>query len=92
MAGRVIRIERVAPRKGVIEAPVRTKKGYQLADPAHGADKHKVAHAVYVETLEEAASLIARGFSLRMGAKGKSPSLVARDSLRIVREEAAQVG
>ena len=67
MAGRVIRIERVAPRKGVVEAPVRTEKGYQLADPAHGADKHKVAHAVYVETLEEAASLIARGFSLRMG-------------------------
>ncbi|KGJ18595.1 hypothetical protein [Paracoccus sanguinis] len=92
MAGRVIRIERVAPRKGVVEAPVRTEKGYQLADPAHGADKHRVAHAVYVETLEEAASLIARGFSLRMGANGKSPSLVARDSLRIVREEAAQAG
>lgn len=86
MAGRVIRIERVSSRKGVVEAPVLTAKGYQLADPAHGAEKNKVANATYVQTLDEAASLVSRGYSLRMGAEGKSPSLIAPKSLRIVRE------
>lgn len=86
MAGRVIRIERVSSRKGVVEAPVFTAKGYQLVDPAHGNEKNKVAHATYVHTLDEAASLVSRGFSLRMGAKGKSPSLIAPKSLRIVRD------
>jgi hypothetical protein len=38
-------------------------------------------------TLDEAASLVSRGFSLRMGAKGKPPSLIAPKSLRIVRED-----
>ena len=38
-------------------------------------------------TLDEAAALVSRGFSLRMGAKGKSPSLIALKSLRIVRED-----
>jgi hypothetical protein len=66
--------------------PVVTAKGYQLADPAHGKHKHHAEHATYVRTLDEAASLVSRGFSLRMGAKGKSPSLIAPKSLRIVRD------
>ena len=86
MDGRVIRIERVLSRSGVVEEPVVTAKGYQLADPAHGKQKHHAEHATYVRTLDEAAALVSRGFSLRMGAKGKSPSLIAPKSLRIVRE------
>ena len=81
----VIRIERTSSRSGVVEEPVITAKGYQLADPAHGKHKHHAEHATYVKTLEEAAALIERGFSLRMGAKGKAPSLIAPRSLRIVR-------
>lgn len=86
MAGRVIRIERVSSRGGAVEEPVFTAKGYQLADPAHGKHKHHAEHATYVRTLEEAASFVSRGFSLRLGAKGKSPSLIAPKSLRIVRD------
>lgn len=86
MAGRVIRIERVSSRVSSVEEPVVTSKGYQLADPAHGKHKHHAEHATYVRTLDEAAALVSRGFSLRMGAKGKSPSLIAPKSLRIVRE------
>lgn len=86
MRGRVIRIERASSRNGVVEEPVVTAKGYQLADPAHGKHKHHAEHATYVQTLDEAAALIERGFSLRMGAKGKPPSLIAPKSLRIVRE------
>ena len=86
MAGRVIRIERVLSRGGVVEEPVVTAKGYQLADPAHGKHKHHAEHATYVRTLEETAFLVSRGFSLRMGAKGKSPSLIAPKSLRSVRD------
>lgn len=86
MAGRVIRIERVSSRKGVFEAPNLTTKGYQLADPKDGNAKNKVEHATYVRTLDEAAVLIAKGYSLWMGAKGKRPSLIAPKSLRIVRE------
>lgn len=91
MAGRVIRIERVSSRGGVVEEPIVTSKGYQLADPAQGKHKHHAEHAIYVRTLDEAASLVGRGFSLRMGAKGKPPSLIAPKSLRIVREGAVQV-
>ncbi|MFN6925019.1 MAG: hypothetical protein ACK4P8_05155 [Tabrizicola sp.] len=87
MAGSVIRIERVSPRGGCVEEPVVTAKGYQLADPAHGKQKHHARHATYVRTLEEAAALVERGFSLRMGAKGKPPSLIAPKSLRIVRQD-----
>lgn len=86
MAGRVIRIERISSRSGVIEGPVRTSKGYQLADPAHGQKKHHAEHAVYVQTLDEAADLIARGYSLWMGAMGKRASLIAPKSLRILRD------
>ena len=86
MAGRVIRIERVSSRGGIVEEPVFTSNGYQLADPAHGKHKHHAEHAIHVQTLDEAAVLIGKGFSLRMGAKGKPPSLIAPKSLRIVRD------
>ena len=84
MSERVIRIERVSPRKGVVEEPVWASKGYQLADPAHGAQKHHAKHAVHVKTLDEAAQLIGKGFSLWMVAKGKRSSLISPQSLRIV--------
>lgn len=90
MSGRVIRIERITSRSGVVEEPVFTAKGYQLADPAYGKHKHHAAHATYVQSLDDAASLIARGFSLRMAAKGKPPSLIAPKSLRIIRESELQ--
>lgn len=89
MNGRVIRIERVSPRKGVIEEPEITAKGYKLGDPAHGKLRHHADHAVHVKTLDEAAMLIRKGFSLWMGAKGKRSSLIAPQSLRIVRAESA---
>ena len=85
MSGRVIRIERVSSRSGVVEEPVVTAKGYQLADAVHGKHKHHAQHATYVRSLDEAAALIERGFSLRMGAKARAPSLIAPKSLRIVR-------
>ena len=84
MIGRVIRIERIAPRTGVAEEPMRTRRGYRLADPLHGANKHKVECAVYAATLDEVAAMIGRGFSLWMGAKSKRASLIAPQSLRIV--------
>lgn len=90
MSERVIRIERVSPRKGVVEEPMWTSKGYQLADPALGVQKHHAKHAVHVKTLDEAAQLIGKGFSLWMGAKGKRPSLISPQSLRIM-HVAAQV-
>ncbi|MBY6163776.1 hypothetical protein KUV73_23040 [Mameliella alba] len=85
MRGRVIKIERTSSRAGVIEEPAITSKGYPLADPAHGKDKHHAEFAVYANTLDDAANLIAKGFSLWMGAKGKRASLIAPKSLRIVR-------
>lgn len=85
MSGRVIRIERISSRSGVVEEPAVTNRGNQLADPAHGKQKHHAEHATYVKTLDEAAAMIERGFSLRMGAKGKAPSPISPKSLRIVR-------
>ncbi len=85
MSRRVIGIERVSSRTGVVEEPAITSKGYQLADPAHGSQKHHAEHAVHVRTLDEAAELIGKGFSLWMGARGKRASLIEPRSLRIVR-------
>ena len=85
MVGQVIRIERVSPRAGMVEEPQFTVKGYKLSDPAHGKQKHHAEHAVYVKTLDDAAVLIGKGFSLWMGAQGKRASLISPESLRIVR-------
>lgn len=92
MRGRVIRIERNSPRSSVVEEPVVTAKGYQLADSAHGKHKHYAVHATYVRTLDEAVALIERGFSIWMCAKGKRASLIAPSSLRIMRQDAVPVG
>ena len=88
MNERVIRIERVSQRKGVVEEPVLTSKGYQLADPALGAQKHHAKHAVHVKTLDEVAQLIGKGFSLWMVANGKRSSLISPQSSRIVNASA----
>ena len=85
MTGKVIRIERVAPRDDIVEEPEWSTKGYCLGDPRFGAEKHHAKNAVYVKTLDEAADLVTKGFSLRMVGPGKRASLVAPKSLRIVR-------
>lgn len=85
MSGRVIRIERISAREELVEEPDFTLKGYRLGDPAHGKAKHHAEHTAYVKTLDEAAELIEKGFSLWMGAKGKRASLISPNSLRIVR-------
>jgi hypothetical protein len=83
---KVIRIERVMPRAGIAEQPVRDSRGYRLGDPRHGSMKHHAANEVAVSTLEAAAELIERqGFSLRMGGPGKRGSLISPKSLRIIR-------
>lgn len=82
---RVLRIERTAPRRGAFEEPQLTTKGYKLGDPAHGMHKHHIENAVYVQTLEEAAALISKGFSLWMISQGKRASLISPQSLRVVR-------
>ncbi|MDU8912485.1 hypothetical protein [Aestuariicoccus sp. MJ-SS9] len=69
----------------MVEEPQFTAKGYKLGDPAHGQRKHHAEHAVYVKTLDAAAALIERGFSLWMGSQGKRASLISPESLRIVR-------
>ena len=82
---KVIRIERTDPRRGGPEEPYYSTRGYKLGDPAKGAEKHVAANAVYVRTLDEAAALIDRGYSLWMTRRGKRPSLISPGSLRIVR-------
>jgi len=79
-----MRIERVRPRPGSAEEPLRTPSGYQLADPKFGADKHKARYAVFVDTIEDAADLIrGRGFHIWMKGDGKRASLICPASLRI---------
>ena len=72
MTGKVIRIERIAPRGGIVE------------EPEFGTTKHHAENAVYVRTLDEAAELVSDGFSLRMTGKGKRASLVSPKGLRII--------
>ncbi len=82
---KVIRIERVSPRPCGVGSPHRSRRGFQLDDPTIGSDKHHAEHAHYVRTLDEAAELVERGFSLWMSRRGKRASLISPGSLRIVR-------
>jgi hypothetical protein len=87
LTGKVARIERKQPRSGGTEEPHRTANGlFQLADPDKGGVRHHAEYAVFVRTLDEAAALIERGFSLWMTREGKRPSLISPDGLRIVRD------
>lgn len=86
MQGNVTAIERVAPRDGVPEEPVKTAKGYKLGDPRFGSRKHHAENAVFAATLDEAARMIGEGFSLWMGQDGKRPSLISPDKLRVLRK------
>ena len=85
MTTNVIKIERVSPRGGIAEEPVWSAKGYCLGDPKFGAEKHHAKNSVFVKTLDEAAELISKGFSLRMVGKGHRASLVSPKGLRVVR-------
>jgi hypothetical protein len=89
MSERILRIERISPRKSVVEEPEFTTRGYKLGDPKLGNRKHHAENTVYVRTLDEAADLIGKGFSLWMVAKGKRGSLIAPRSLRILRADGA---
>jgi hypothetical protein len=82
---KVIRIERIAPRPGGAEEPVRTSRGYQLADPRHGSQRHHAENAVFARDLDEAAEMIERGFSIWIRGAGKRASLISPKALRIVR-------
>ncbi len=85
MTGKVIRIERTDPRAGGPEEPYYTTRGYKLGDPAKGDRKHAASNAVFVRTLDEAAALVDRGYSLWMTRPGKRPSLISPGSLQIIR-------
>lgn len=84
---RVIRIERKEPRPGGDELPCVYRDGwYQLVGPGFlKEERNKVKNATFVSTLDEAAELIERGFSIRMGRPGIPCNYIALKSLRIVR-------
>jgi hypothetical protein len=85
MTGKVEKIIRTEPRDGIEETPVCNRDGkFVLAHDDHGDKKHHKESKDYADTLEQVADMIARGYHVRMGRKGKSPSMIAPDSLRIV--------
>ncbi len=85
MSNGIVKIERVSPREGAVEEPEFTTRGYKLADPRFGNNKHHAANAIYARTLDEAGALVEKGYSLWMNTKGKRASLISPGSLRIVR-------
>lgn len=83
--GKILRIERLAPRPGGEEIAHQTPRGYKLADPRFGRNQHLLENAIFVATLDEAAGLIARGYWIWMGRPGKRASLISPDAVRVVR-------
>jgi hypothetical protein len=81
----VIAIKRKASRPGGEETPFVTPQGFKLADPCFGNKKHHGKHAFFVRTLDEAAQLIAKGYSIWMSRPGKRESLICPASLEILR-------
>ena len=81
-----IRIERTKPRCSKGEHPKTSAKGYELASPDAGSEKHKIKNATFVSTLEKAADLILNhGYSIRMECDGKRASLISPKGVRILR-------
>ena len=75
-----ISILRTHPRPGSQEHPVRTRRGYELVV----GRKNKVEDATFVKTLEEAADLIEHhGYAIRIGCRGKRPSLISPSGLLV---------
>ena len=82
-----VSILRRKPRDGIIEHPVYTPRGYQLADPKHGNVKHHAEYAVFARSLGDAADLIeTKDYSIWMVQPGKRASLISRQSLIITRK------
>jgi len=82
---KVIAIKRKNPRPGGDEAPLLTPKGFKLAAPHFGNKKHHGKNAEYARTLEDAAELISKGYSIWMTRPGKRESLICPSSLEILR-------
>jgi hypothetical protein len=78
-----MKIERLIPPDGPPEEPLKTPKGYKLADPSVGKDRHHAHHAIFVNTLEEAAEHLARGYSLWMKQPKKRETLISASKLRV---------
>ena len=80
-------ILRKKSRPGGEEAPFRDSRGYQLADPRFGEGWHKIENATFTDSIQKAADLIERrGFAIRMGRKGKRPSLISPAGIEIIRD------
>jgi hypothetical protein len=78
-----ISITRRNPKTGRTETPLKERGCYVLGDPAHGKDKHKIAFAVRVRTLEEVLDHVRLGLSVRMSDGMARPSLISPKSLEI---------
>jgi hypothetical protein len=76
-------VERFEPPKGPPERPFETRRGYKMADPGIGPNRHLAAHAIYVKTLDEVAERLKRGYSLWMKQPGKRETLISAGSLRV---------
>lgn len=85
MLKEVIRIERTSPRDGVAEEPIyKDGVGYTLGNPDSKDTKHHAFYAIHTHSLDQAAALVEKGFSLRMSSKGRPASLISPKSLNIV--------
>ena len=80
---KVVRIERVAAVENASEEPLRTPKGYKMADPG-GSDRPRPAYAIFHRTLEEVAAGLQRGLSLWMQTSDAGEMLVPANKLRVV--------
>jgi hypothetical protein len=79
------RIERHKSPKGPPETPFCTPRGYKMADPRHGAERHHAKHAIYVGTLAEVVDGLRHDLSLWMKQDGKRETLICSASLRVLR-------
>jgi hypothetical protein len=82
---KVLKIERKVAPKGRPEVPFGTPKGFKLADPRIGADRHFAEHAVFVKTLDEVADYLSRGYAPWMKQPQKRETLIRSASLRVIR-------
>lgn len=80
------RIERLEPRAGGPEYPVKGPKGYVLVSPdLPKEERTRDGNAQHVATLAEAVPWLDKGFHIRMGRKGVRSSLIAKKSLKITK-------
>ena len=78
-----ITIARRNPPAGLVEKPLITSRGFKMADPRNGENRHHAKFAIHVPTPEGVVAGLKKGWLLWMKQDGKRATLISSASLTV---------